>query len=168
MVGNTSFRDIQSGLKMARADPYGHPFRTLNVIDDCTRKGLALAAGISLPAEQVCRELDQVIEQHGKPKAIRCDNGHEFTGHVFQNWVRDRGIRIEYIQPGKPQQNAVVERFNRTVRHELFEMHEFKSIEEVQTKITEWLWTYNDYHPNMTIGGITLVMKLQIKSSLRS
>lgn len=139
----------------------GRPFRMLNVIDDCTREGLAVVPEISFTAERVCRELDRVFEQRGKPKVIRCDNGPEFIGHVFQNWARDRGIRIEYIQPGKPQQNAYVERFNRTVRHELLEMHEFKSIDEVQAEATKWLWTYNNYRPNMAIGGITPAMKLQ-------
>ena len=139
----------------------GRPFRLLNVVDDCTREGIAVVPAISFTAERVCRELDWVFEQHGKPKVIRCDNGPEFIAHVFQNWAQDRGIRIEYIQPGKPQQNAYVERFNRTVRHELLEMHEFKSIDEVQAEATKWLWTYNNYRPNMAIGGITPAMKLQ-------
>ncbi len=139
----------------------GRPYRTLNVIDDCTREGLAVVPAISFTAERVCREMDRVIEQYGKPKVIRCDNGPEIAGHAFQNWARDRGIRIEYIQPGKPQQNAYVERFNRTVRYELLEMHDFKSIDEVQAEATKWLWTYNNYRPNMAIGGITPAMKLQ-------
>ena len=139
----------------------GRSFRTFNVIDDCTRECLGIEVGVSLPAEQVCRALGRIIEQRGQPKAIRCDNGTEFTGHVFRNWVRDRDIRIDYIQPGKPQQNAYVERFNRTVRHELLEMHEFRTVEEAETEATKWLWTYNNYRPNMAIGGITPAMKLE-------
>ncbi|MCY4038772.1 MAG: integrase core domain-containing protein [Hyphomicrobiales bacterium] len=87
-----------------------------------------------MSAERICREMDRVIEQHGKPKTIRCDNGPEFVGHAFQNRARNRGIRIEYIQSGKPRQNAYVERLNRTVRCELPEMHDFKSIGGMQTK----------------------------------
>jgi len=67
---------------------------------------------------------------------------------------------IDYIQPGKPQQNTYVERYNRTVRHECLEMNEFPTIEEVQLTATQWLWIYNTERPSMALGSITPVMKL--------
>jgi putative transposase len=109
----------------------------------------------SLPAGRVIRSLEQIIEWRGKPNAIRCDNGPEYISGALQRQAQAQNIRIHYIQPGKPQQNAYVERYNRTVRHEWLEMNEFNTIEEAQLTATQWLWTYNNERPNMAIGGIT-------------
>lgn len=75
-------------------------------------------------------------------------------------WAREKGIRIEYIQPGKPQQNAYVERYNRTVRYDWLSQYLFESIEQVQQSATEWLWSYNHERPNMALGGITPMQRL--------
>ena len=79
---------------------------------------------------------------------------------MLRRWAEKQGITLHHIQSGKPQQNAYVERYNRTVRHEWLEMHEFTTIEEAQLTATQWLWTYNNERPNMAIGGITPAMKL--------
>ncbi|MDR6264842.1 putative transposase [Roseobacter sp. N2S] len=76
-------------------------------------------------------------------------------------WAEKRNIRLEHIQPGKPPQNAYIERFNRTVRGEWLGQDIFETIEEAQDQATEWLWTYNNQRPNMGIGGITPAMKLK-------
>lgn len=75
-------------------------------------------------------------------------------------WALRRGIRVEHIQPGKPQQNAYIERYNRTVRYDWLAQYLFESIEQVQEFATRWLWTYNNERPNMAIGGITPKQKL--------
>ena len=80
----------------------------------------------------------------------------------FQTWARLRGIRLLYIQPGKPTQNAYVERWNRTVRNEWLDAHLFESIEHAQQTATEWLWRYNNERPNMGNGGITPNQKLML------
>lgn len=90
---------------------------------------------------------------------IRVDNGPENVRATLQIWASKRGIGLEYIQPGKPQQNAYVERYNRTVRHEWLGQYIFETIEEAQEQATRWLWTYNNERPNMAIGGITPAMK---------
>ena len=113
----------------------------------------------SLPSERVARALDQVMEWRVKPKAIRCDNGPEYISDSLTSWARKRGVALPYIQPGKPQQNAYVERYNRTVRYEWLNQHLFESIEQTQESATQWLWTYNNKRPNMAIGGIPLVKK---------
>ena len=77
-------------------------------------------------------------------------------------WAEKQGITLTYIQPGKLQQNAYVERYNRTVRHEWLDLYIFETIEEVQEIATEWLWTYNNERPNMGNGGITPAMKLKM------
>ena len=86
---------------------------------------------------------------------IRCANGPEYVSATLQNWAHKRGIRIEYIQPGKPQQNVYVEGFNRTVRYEWLAQYLFTSIAEVQDFATRWVWHYNHERPNMALGGIT-------------
>lgn len=145
---------------MSDALKNGRGFRTFNVLDDFNREGLGIEVDVSLPSERVVRSLDQIIEWRGKPTNIRCDNGPEYISRTLQKWAENRGINLAFIQPGKPQQNAYIERYNRTVRHEWLDMNEFHTIEEAQNTATQWLWTYNNERPNMAIGGITPAMKL--------
>ncbi|MFX4681835.1 DDE-type integrase/transposase/recombinase, partial [Acinetobacter baumannii] len=84
----------------------GRVFRLFNVIDDFNREALAIDVDFSLPSLRVIRSLEQVIEWRGKPAVLRCDNGPEYISGELQRWAEQQGIRIEYIQPGKPQQNA--------------------------------------------------------------
>ena len=139
----------------------GRSFRTLNVLDDFNPEGLAIEVDFSLPSERVVRTLNQIIAWRGKPLAIRVDNGPEYVSGRLQNWAENAGIGLIYIQPGKPQQNAYVERYNRTVRNEWLGRYHFNSIEEVQEHATRWLWTYNHERPNMGIGGMTPIQKLK-------
>lgn len=139
----------------------GRSFRTFNVIDDFNREGLCLEVDFSLPTERVIRALDQVIEWRGKPKAIRCDNGPEYISSRILQWAKKRKIRLLHIQPGKPQQNAYVERFNRTVRYDWLAQFVFDSIQEVQDHATRWLWTYNNDRPNMALGGVSPKQRLK-------
>lgn len=146
---------------MADALSNGCSFRTLNVLDDFNREGLGIEVDFSLPALRVIRTLNRIIEWSGKRSKIRVDNGPEYVSATLQTWAKQRGITIQYIQPGKPQQNGYVERYNRTVRQEWLEMSIFDSIEEVQDAATKWLWTYNNDWPNMGIVVIIPAMKLQ-------
>jgi len=138
----------------------GRTFRLFNVIDDFNREGLGIEVDFSLPSERVIRSLEQIIAWRGQPAALRCDNGPEYLSAALQAWASRRGIRIEYIQPGKPQQNAYVERFNRTVRYEWLAQYLFDSLSEVQQFATHWLWTYNHERPNMALGGVTPIQRL--------
>jgi putative transposase len=136
--------------------------RTLNVIDRFNREGLAIELDFSLPAARVVRTLNQIIEWRGKPIGIRVDNGPKYISATVQTWAQKQGIGLVYIQPGKPQQNAYVERYNRTVRQEWLWQYNWNAIEEVKEHATRWLWTYNDERSNMGIGGITHAMKLKL------
>ena len=138
-------------------------FRLLNVVDDFNREGLGIEVDFSLPAERVIRTLDRIIEWRGAPLAIRVDNGPEYISGLLLRWAEDRGIAIQHIQPGKPQQNAYIERYNRTVRHEWLDQYMFATIKEAQDHATDWLWTYNNDRPNMGLGGITPAQKLKLK-----
>ena len=125
----------------------GRSIRLFNVIDDFNREALGIEVDFSLPSERVIRSLEQIIAWRGCPGVIRCDNGPEYISAALQNWASRRGVRIEYIQPGNPQQNAYVERFNRTVRYEWLAQYLFESIGEVQEFATRWLWKYNHERP---------------------
>jgi putative transposase len=132
----------------------GRSYRLFNVIDDFNREGLGIDVDFSLPSERVVRALNQIIEWRGKPKCLRCDNGPEYVSALLANWASENGIELRFTQPGNPQQNAYIERYNRTVRYDLPNQNLFESIEEVQELATEWLWSYNNERPNMAIGGI--------------
>jgi len=133
----------------------------LNVRDDFNREGLGIEVDFSLPTLRVVRSLNRIIEWRGKPKFIRVDNGPEYISGMLKAWAQTHGIHMKYIQPGKPQQNAYIERYNRTVRHEWLDQNIFETIQEAQEQATCWLWTYNNDRPNMAIGGITPAMKLK-------
>ena len=139
----------------------GRSFRTFNVIDDYNRECLGIEVDLSLPAIRVIRALERVIEWRGRPGAIRCDNGPEYISGQLIAWAEAQDIRLHYIQPGKPAQNAYVERFNRTVRHEWLDQHLFESISHAQETATRWQWHYNAERPNMALGGITPYQKLK-------
>ncbi len=132
----------------------GRTIRTFNVIDDYNREGLGIEVDFSLPAPRVIRALDQIIEWRGKPAALRCDNGPEYISQALVAWANEHRITLIYIQPGKPTQNAYIERFNRTARHEWLDLHSFVSLEHAQDLATQWLWLYNNERPNTAIGGV--------------
>lgn len=138
----------------------GRSFRLFNVIDDFNREALGIEVDFSLPSERVIRALNQIIDWRGKPKAIRCDNGPEYVSGKLIAWAEVQQIRIEYIQPGKPQQNAYVERFNRTVRYEWLSQYYWENLEEVRLFATNWMYDYNHNRPNMALGGFTPKQRL--------
>ncbi len=139
----------------------GRSFRLFNVIDDFNREALGIEVDFSLPSERVIRVLNQIIAWRGKPQAIRsadlgfCHNGPEYISKLIQDWAKDMGIRLGCIQPGNPQQNAYVERFNRTVRYEWLSQNHWSTIDEVQEHATQWTWSYNHDRPHMALGGLT-------------
>lgn len=143
----------------------GRVLRTFNVIDDYNRECLTIDVGLSLTSERVIRALEQVIEWRGKPEAIRCDNGPEYVSQKLLAWADEKAIKIDYIQPGKPTQNAYVERFNRTVREECLDLHWFESISEAETIVTEWMWLYNNERPHSAVGKIPPRKVLAIHST---
>jgi putative transposase len=132
----------------------GRRFRTLNVLDEANREALAIEVGASIPAARVVRVLEQLIAIYGRPAALRLDNGPEFTAQVFVAWCEAHEIEPRFIQPGKPDQNAFIERFNRSYRAEVLDAYVFASLAEVQTITDEWLHTYNDRRPHDALGRI--------------
>lgn len=129
-------------------------FRVMTLIDEGNREALALEVGTSLPAPRVTRVLSELVALHGRPDAIRVDNGPELLAQVFVDWCAARGIGIHYIQPGKPDQNAYIERFNRTYREEVLDAYLFESLEEVRAVSERWLLTYNHERPHDSLGAV--------------
>jgi putative transposase len=133
----------------------GRPFRTLNVIDEGNREALRVECGTSIPSARLLRAMNQLIEVYGIPKAIRLDNGPEMTSEAFIEWAKAKGIELLFIQPGKPNQNAFVERFNRSFREEVLDANLFNSISEAQEAADDWVIDYNEFRPHDSLGDKT-------------
>ena len=126
-------------------------FRVLNIIDDYNREAIAVEAAHSFASERVVDLLDRLILFKGKPQTIRVDNGTEFTSKTFAEWCQNKQISIQYIQPGKPVQNAFIERFNRTYREDILDAYIFDHINEVKQLSEEWRIDYNQNHPHKAL-----------------
>lgn len=143
----------------------GRRFRTFNVIDDFNRQALTIEIDSSLTSNRVIRALENIAQSRGYPAVIRCDNGPEFRASTFQEWAKQRNIIIQYIQPGKPTQNAFIERFNGTYRREILNAYLFNSFSEVKAITQQWLDHYNNVRPHSALGNIP---PLQFNKNLQS
>jgi putative transposase len=132
----------------------GKRFRTLNVVDEGTREALAIEVDTSLPAERVIRVLEQIKDSRPLPKQIRVDNGPELISSKLVEWCGLHQITLHYIQPGKPTQNAYIERFNRSFRTEVLDAYLFRSLSEVREIVHEWLLVYNEERPHESLGNL--------------
>lgn len=133
----------------------GRSFRTFNVIDDFNREGLRIEIDTSLPGPRVVRALDELAEVRGVPGRLRLDNGPEFISQALGDWAERRGVQLQFIQPGKPTQNAYIERFNRTFRTEVLSCYVFTNLQEVRSMTEEWLKRYNEDRPHEALGNLT-------------
>jgi putative transposase len=132
----------------------GKRFRTLNVIDEGVRECLAIEVDTSLQAGRVIQVLERLKEWRGLPKQIRLDNGPELTSSKLLSWCADQGVELRHIQPGKPNQNAFIERFNRTFRHEVLNAYLFDDLQQVREIAWWWMLDYNEQRPHDALGRI--------------
>ena len=139
---------------MSDALYHGVRFRTFNVIDDHNREALAIEIDTSLRAPRVVRVLERLKDQRGVPDVLRVDNGPEFLSQALTDWCQANGVLIQYIQPGKPNQNAYIERFNRTYRNEVLNLYLFRSLNEVRKITSRWIDEYNELRPHDALGGL--------------
>jgi putative transposase len=147
----------------------GRSYRTLNVLDDYAREALAIEVGLSLTARRVKRVLDRLCDEHGQPEAIRSDNGPELRSEILQDWASQRGIRWDFTQPGHPEQNAYIERFNGTYRSEVLDAHQFETIAEARRVSEAWRRIYNEQRAHSAIGHLppmTFKQRWQQRQSL--
>jgi putative transposase len=139
---------------MSDALSNGRTFRTLNVIDDFNREALWIEVDTSLPAQRVTQVLEQLLDWRGKPARIRMDNGPELISQRLESWAQEKHIELLHIQPGKPAQNAYIERFNRTYREEVLDSYLFDDLEEVRHITERWLEDYNTIRPHEALEGL--------------
>ncbi len=145
----------------------GRVFRTLNVLDQGNREALAIELGFSLPCRRVISLLDELVALHGAPAALRLDNGPEFLALRLTDWAEQRGIVLDFIQPGKPAQNAFIERFNQTYRSEVLDANVFTSLAEVRSITIDWLGRYNTERPHDSLGRVPPLTFLPRPTSAR-
>ena len=139
------------------SDAYGERnlLKILTMVDDFSRLSPGVFAKRSITGKVVTEFIDQVSLFYGYPKRIRVDNGPEFSSQVFHHWALNRGILIEHIRPGKPQDNAYIESFNGKFRDECLNEHWFLSLQDAQQKIETWRKQYNRQRPHSSLSGLT-------------
>ena len=133
----------------------GRRFRTLTVVDDLSKECPVLEVDHSLTGQRVARVLERVALTRGLPDLITVDNGPEFISKALDAWAHANGVKLHFIQPGKPTQNAYIESFNGKFRDECLNEHVFTSLHDAQTKIESWRQDYNENRPHRSLKQLT-------------
>jgi len=133
----------------------GRKVKIFNVLEEFNRQALCMEVDTSINSKRVIELLDRLIEKHNKPLSIRTDNGPEFMSNIFLDWCHRRKIYHQFIQPGKPVQNSLVERFNGSYRKEILDAYIFYSLNEFRLVTENWKNEYNQYRPHDSLKGLT-------------
>lgn len=133
----------------------GRSFRTFNIADDFNREVVHIEIDTSITSARLVRVFEQLQQERGLPQVLRTDNGPEFLGEAFVQWAKHQGVAIQYIQPGKPNQNAYIERLNRTFREEVLDQYLFARLEDVREAAWWWMIEYNEQRPHDSLGELT-------------
>ncbi len=133
----------------------GRKFRSLNIVDDFNRQCLAAEVDTSITGARVVRVMERLREQRGLPQILVTDNGPEFAGRALDVWAYEQGVKLHFIEPGKPVQNAFIESFNGKMRDECLNEHWFLSLGEARQTIEAWRRDYNEVRPHTSLGNRT-------------
>lgn len=133
----------------------GRKYRLLNIMDDFNREVLSIDVDTSLPSTRVIRALEWLKEDRGMPKAIRVDNGPEFVSNKLGMWCIKNHVELRFIQPGKPTQNAFIERLNGSLRREVLNAHAFIDLNQAREILQQWMLDYNYNRPHQALGNKT-------------
>lgn len=144
----------------------GRKFRTINIIDDFNREALTIEAYFSIGSNRVITVLERLIRESGKPRMIRVDNGPEFISTALGDWCYDKGIKLHFIQPGKPNQNSYIERFNRSYRDDVLDVHLFEDLSQVRDYTEIFREDYNLYRPHESLNNISPINYKRLKSNV--
>ena len=143
---------------------WGRRFRVLTLVDDFTRESPALEVGVGMSGRLVPDVLTRLALTRGFPYVIQVDNGPEFTSKAVDRWAYENGVRLDFIRPGKPVENAFIESFNASLRKECLNTHWFQTLEEARMKIEQWRREYNDDRPHNSLGNLTPGSLLEISN----
>lgn len=130
----------------------GRSYRALTIIDNYSRQCPAIEVDTSIGGLRVTRTLDMLIQIHGLPKIIRVDNGPEFISKVLDKWAYDNDVKLDFIEPGKPVQNAYIESFNGRFRDECLNGNWFDTLKQAKQEIEKWRIDYNENRPHSSLG----------------
>ena len=130
----------------------GRKFRTLNLMDGFTREAPAIEVDTSLPGVRVVRVLERLKQERGVPEAIQVDNGPEFISRAVDQWAFANGVRLHFIDPGKPTQNGFIESFNGKFRDECLNQNWFVDLDDARRIIEAWRVDYNTARPHSALG----------------
>ncbi|XFU48805.1 IS3 family transposase [Klebsiella pneumoniae] len=133
----------------------GRRFRTFNVVDDFNREALAIEINRNIPAQRIIRVLDRIVANRVYPLKMRMDDGPELVSRALAQWAEEHGVQLEFIKPGKPTQNAFIERFNRTYRTEILDFYLFRTLNEAREITERWLIEYNNERPHESLNNLT-------------
>ena len=133
----------------------GSRFRMLTVVDNYSRKCLAITAGQSLKGSDVVGVMKKLIFDHGQiPKRIKVDNGSEFISKALDQWAYEHDVELDFSRPGKPTDNPFIESFNGSLRDECLNTNWFLSMEDAREKLEVWRKDYNNFRPHSALGGM--------------
>ena len=132
----------------------GQGFKLLTLVDNLSLESLAIEVAWRLGGHGVVAALTQVAEEKGLPKSIRIDDGPEFTSKVLDQWAYLNGVQLDFIRPGKPTDNALIEAFNGRFREECLNQSWFLSLEDAREKVEEWRQYYNRERPHSSLGNL--------------
>lgn len=133
----------------------GRKFRILTVVDKFSRECVLMEADFSLTGKKVAKALERAGQQRPLPEAITVDNGSEFSGKDLDNWAYWKRIKLDFIRPGKPVENAYIESFNGRLRDECLNDQIFMTLEDAREKLEAWRVDYNTCRPHGSLGNLT-------------